>query len=339
MLAARKAKRNKRFRPNVARFNANLEKNLIELREELVSGVYMPGLYRERMIFVPKERKISAAPYRDRVAHHALINVIEPIWERSFIYDSYACRKGKGTHAALTRIEPWLMDCRYVLKCDIMKYFPCIDHEILKSLMRRKIKCGKTLELMDRIIDHSNLQDEVYELFPGDDLFSTFERRKGLPIGNQTSQFFANVYLDLMDHYLKDVLGHRRYARYCDDFLIFGNDKKNLWDARADIARFLESLRLRLHENKSTVMRCDDGVPFLGFCCYPGYRKLDKGNFTRYRRGMFEKIAAMDGDSEAIENLRRSWRSWRGHAMWGKTYGLRNRFAGEIRERLKGRAD
>ncbi len=200
LLAARKAQRGKRRREVTQRFNFHLESNLLRLQRELESGCYQPGPFHTHWIYHPKPRLISAAPYRDRVIHHALMNVLEPILERHFHPHSYACRKGKGTHAAADHLQKMMRHCPYAMVCDIRKFFPSIDHEILKSLFRKRIKDQQLLGLMDQIVDHSNDQEPVYELFPGDDLFTPLERRKGLPIGNLTSQWFANWYLSGLDH-------------------------------------------------------------------------------------------------------------------------------------------
>src|SRR5262249_13122098 len=173
-------------------------------------------------------RLISAAPYRDRVVHPALCNVLEPIFERSFVFDSYACRAGKGTHAAVRRCQEYARRFRYVLKGDIRKYFPSIDHQILKERIARKIKDRDVHWLVDLLIGASNAQEPSAAWFPADDLLTPLERRGALPIGNQTSQFFANAYLDPLDHYLKDRLGVGGYVRYCDDFLVFSDDKGEL---------------------------------------------------------------------------------------------------------------
>ncbi len=191
LLASRKAQLGKRSQQNVGRFNFFLEQNLVQLQKELQEKTYQPGSYQTFTIFEPKKRMISAAPYRDRVVHHALCNVIEPLIEPSFIFDSYANRKGKGTHKALDRYKAFARKNRYVLKCDIKDYFPSIDHELLKTLLRKKIGCKNTLWLIEQIIDNSNPQKEVHQIFPSDDLFTQIERRKGLPIGNLTSQFFC----------------------------------------------------------------------------------------------------------------------------------------------------
>jgi retron-type reverse transcriptase len=217
LLAARKAQRGKRFRGNILTFNHQLEGELIQLQQELEQKTYHPGAYRTFRIFEPKIRLISAAPYRDRVIHHALCNVIVPIFERGFIPDSYANRQGFGTHRGVRRFTDYGRTCNYVLQCDIKKYFASIDREILKTLLRRKIKCADTLWLLDTIIDASNPQEAVYDYFPGDDLFTPLQRARGLPLGNLTSQFFANVYLNWFDHYVQKELRIGKYLRYVVD--------------------------------------------------------------------------------------------------------------------------
>ena len=194
--AARQAQQGKRFRRTVLAFNHHLEDELHQIQDELVQKTYCPGEYRAFRIFDPKPRLISAAPYRDRVVHHALCNVIVPLLDRTFISDTYANREGYGTHRALKRFTHFDRSSQYVLLCDIRKYFPSIDHQILKTILRRKIRCPDTLWLIDTIIDGSNEQDPAIEYFPEDDLLTPLERRKGLPIGNLTSQFFANLYLN-----------------------------------------------------------------------------------------------------------------------------------------------
>jgi RNA-directed DNA polymerase len=188
--AARRASLGKRKRPDVAAFLMNVESELVSLRRELESGEYRTGPYREFLVHEAKPRLISAAPFRDRVVHHALTQVLEPIFERRFSKDSYACRVGMGTHKALDRAKWAAARFPYVLKCDVRKYFASIDHQILKLLLEKVVKCRPT----------------AIHYFPGDDLFSPFERRHGLPLGNQTSQFLANVYLNPLDQYVNRAL-------------------------------------------------------------------------------------------------------------------------------------
>ncbi len=197
--AARRAALGKRNRPDVAGFLLEQETELVRLRQHLERGEYRPGPYRQFLVREPKPRVISAAPFRDRVVHHALTQILEPVFERRFSKDSFACRKGFGTHRALERAKEAAARFPYVLKCDVQKYFASIDHEILKELLARVVKCGRTLSLASVIIDGANPQEEAVHYFAGDDLFTPYERRRGLPLGNQTSQFFANVYLNPLD--------------------------------------------------------------------------------------------------------------------------------------------
>jgi retron-type reverse transcriptase len=321
--AADTARKGKRFRPAVAAFHFDQERALWRLREELIAKTYRPGAYRSFFIHEPKKRQISAAPYRDRVVHHALTGVLEPIFERSFIGDSYACRKGKGTHAAVDRCQQFAGRFRYVLKADIQKFFPSMDHDICKELVARKIKDPDVLWLAGQIIDHSNPQEPVMNYFPSDDLFTPCWRRRGIPIGNQTSQFFANVYLDPLDHFVKDQLAIRGYVRYVDDFLVFANDKRQLAVLRGRIADFLVSLRLRLHPAKSVVFPVKHGIRFLGYRVFPSHRLLPKENVRRFRRrarGMQRDYAA--GRVSFAEIYQRLM-SWVGHARQANTYRLR----------------
>jgi RNA-directed DNA polymerase len=183
----------------VADFGLDLERQLIALQSELENGEYRPGAYRLFTIYDRKPRVIAAAPFRDRVVHHAVMNLIEPPLDRTFISDSYACRHGKGVHAAVDRYQDWAQSYTYVLKMDVRQYFPSIDHEILKGKLQRRIKDRRVLDLLDRIIDGSPNGHAELCYFAGDDLFTPLERRAGIPIGNLTSQFFANLYLDDVD--------------------------------------------------------------------------------------------------------------------------------------------
>ena len=206
LAAAMTAARGKRSRPDVARFLMNLEPELIRLARELDTATYHPGAYRTFEIRDPKPRQISAAPFRDRVVHHAFTRVVEPIFEASFSPDSYACRRGLGTHRAIHGAQHAAKRFKYALKCDIQKYFVSIDHPILVDFLEKRVDCPRTLDLARLIISSSNEQEPRYCYFPGDTLFTPHERRRGLPLGNQTSQFFANVYLDPLDHFVRTEL-------------------------------------------------------------------------------------------------------------------------------------
>ena len=323
LFAARKAQKGKRFQENVLRFNYDLEAELFDIQDELMEKTYQPGEYKTFEIYEPKKRMISAAPYRDRVAHNALCNVIEPIFEKSFIYDSYANRKEKGTHKALDRFVKYFRSSQYVLKCDIVKYFPSIDHEILKNLLRRKIKCKDTLWLINLIIDNSNPQIPANEYFEGDDLFTPFERKKGLPIGNLTSQFFANVYLNQLDHFIKDKLGIKKYVRYVDDFAVFSDDKLFLKELRQKIELELEKYRLRIHPVKSQITHVTYGENFLGFRIFPNKIRVKSDNLRRARRRMKDLQDDYKNGLKGMDEIGQSIQSWVSHLNYGDTYRLR----------------
>jgi len=207
--AALRAVVGKRRKPGAAAFMARLEREVLALERGLIDRSYRPGRYTRFEVHDPKHRMVSAAPFRDRVVHHALYAVVAPIFERGFTHDTYANREGKGTHAAIARYERFRDRFAHVLRCDIFRYFPAIDHTVLKTDLRRRIACESTLWVLDAIVDVSNKQEPVERYYPGDDLLTPLSRRCGLPIGNLTSQFFANVFLDPLDHFCAEVLGAR----------------------------------------------------------------------------------------------------------------------------------
>jgi len=307
----------------VACFLLNLEGELVRLREELASGQYQPGAYRTFVVREPKPRIISAAPFRDRVVHHCLTRVLEPIFERRFAHQSFACRKGKGTHRALAVAAEGCRRHPYVLKCDVRKYFASIDHAILKEGLARVVKCPRTLALAARIINGSNAQEEANAYFPGDDLFTPSRRRRGLPLGNQTSQFFANVYLNRVDQFVLRELRPGLYARYVDDFLLFGNEKRALAEMRARLENFLCAQRLRLHPGKSRVYRTRDGVTFLGWRVFPDRVRLVRSNVVRWRRRMRAMRAACADGKISLPEVSQRVQAWVAHAEHGHTRSLR----------------
>ncbi len=327
--AARKAQRGKRYRLGVARFHFNLEPELWALHEALAQHTYRPGPYRSFTIYEPKQRLISAAPYRDRVVHHALCNILEPIFERVFIPDSYACRRGKGTHPAVRRCQQLARRHRYVLKADVCKFFPSLDHALLKGALARKIRDPDVLWLVGLLIDHSNEQELVQDWFPGDDLFGPCERRRGLPIGNQTSQFFANVYLDPLDHFVRERLRLGSYVRYVDDLVVFADDKQHLAVVREEVGRFLARLRLRLHPHKSVIFPTRQGIRFLGYRVYRSHLGLVPDNVWRFRRRLRYLQRQYARSRISLADARRQIVSWIGHARQADTYGLRRRLFAE----------
>ena len=322
--AALRAAKAKRAKPGVAAFLANLEREVLRLERELRGGSYLPGRYTKIEIFDPKHRIVSAAPFRDRVVHHAFCAVCEPIFERGFVYDSYANRLGKGTHRAIARYEKFRGRFRYVLRCDIFRYFHAIDHEILKRDLRRQLACERTLELADRIIDGSNPQEPVYALFPGDDLLTPLERRRGLPIGNLTSQFFSNLYLNGMDHFCKEVLRANGYLRYVDDFVLFHDDRERLEEWQQRLATYLEGRRLRLHPRKTFIRPTSEPAQFLGFVLQPGgRRRLPEDNVRRFRNRLRGLRDRWRHGTVAEDEVRQRVQSWIAHAEHADTWRLR----------------
>ena len=328
--AARRAQRGKRFREDVLAFNYNVEANLHRIQAELASGRYRPGPYRSFLIYEPKRRYISAAPYLDRIVHHALCNVIEPIFDKAFVDSCYANRTGKGTHKALDHFVVAARRYRYCLRADIEKYFPSIDHELLKARIRRKIKCRETLRLIDAILDHSNLQEPVGLYFPGDTLLTPCERRHGLPIGNLTSQLYANVFLSGLDHEMAGIYGGRRYLRYVDDIALFSHDREELMDARVRMEALLCKLRLKLHPIKTQIVETRVGVNFLGFRVLPDRIRLRQENLRRARRRMRSLAREYAMGKRSWLDVRASLESWNAHAAYGDTWRLREKVFGAL---------
>ncbi|UKO99516.1 RNA-directed DNA polymerase [Nostoc sp. UHCC 0870] len=323
--AARQAQKGKRYRENILNFNYNLEAELIKIQTDLKSKSYRPGRYKTFEIKEPKPRLISAAPYRDRIVHHALCNVIVPIFEPTFIHDTYANRIGFGTHRALNCFIKFARSSNYTLQCDIQKYFPSIDHTILKSLLRRKIKCPDTLWLIDTIIDGSNQQEPIIHYFPNDDLLTPLERRRGLPIGNLTSQFFANVYLNGLDHFVKQQLKASKYLRYVDDFALFSDDYEFLQTARYAIEEYLIHLRLKIHPIKSQLFATKEGATFLGFRVLPNSIRVRTENLRRARRRLREMQIDYAKGKIDDEKVSASLQSWYAHLDQGNTWTLRQK--------------
>lgn len=321
--ALRRAASGKRNKPGVAAFLARQEKLLIHLRDQLQSGAWRGGGYTVIEVRDPKPRRISAAPFADRVVHHALCSVIAPIFERGFIDDSYANRTGYGQHRAVARYEHYRDRYRFVLRCDIYRYFPAIDHEILKRDYRRRIACSRTLDLLDTIVDGSNPQEPVDVLFPGDDLLTAAERKRGLPLGNLTSQLFGNIYLDGFDHYVKEVL-RAPYLRYVDDFALFANDRATLERWQEKISGYLAGRRLLLHPRKTFIAETAEPAQFLGYVLHRGgMRTLPPENVNRFC-GRLQSLRALWRNGEQNETvIRQRIQSWIAHAEHADTRRLR----------------
>jgi RNA-directed DNA polymerase len=332
LTAFHRAAQGKRSQPAVAAFEFRLEENLLSLQQELRAEIYQPGRYASFYIHEPKKRLISAAPFRDRVVHHALVRVIEPLFERQFVFDSYANRAGKGTHRALDRCTHYLRRFRYVLPMDVRQFFPSIDHAVLLGILCQTLADIKTLNLCQKIIASGEgvLKDE-YEMafFAGDDLLAAI-RPRGLPIGNLTSQFWANVYLNGLDHLIKRVLKCRGYVRYVDDLLLFSDSKAELHIWNNEVSQYLARLRLTLHENMAQPRPCACGVPFLGFQVFPDHRRLKRPKLL-YARRRFKTLAAQ-ARSGAVGRVHfnASLQGWINHVRYADTWGLRKSLLNEL---------
>ncbi len=257
------------------------------------------------------------------------MNVLEPILDRRFHPDSYACRKGKGTHAAADRLQRLMRRRPFALACDVRKFFPSIDHLLLKETFRRLLKDRRLLDLMDRIVDGSNEQEEVRDWFPGDDLWAPGERRRGLPIGNLTSQWFANWFLDDLDHLVTSRLGIGGFVRYCDDFVLLDRDQGRLREVGERAAALLASKRLRLHEGRRAVVPVRAGLTFVGYRIRATHRLLPKDNVRRFRRrARWMRRAYAEGRIGWGEIAPRLV-SWVGHARQADSVRLLERRAEE----------
>lgn len=273
--------RGKSRKPEVMEFSRNIEDNLFRLYYNLKEEKYQHGAYKSFFVFDPKKRHIHKAPVVDRVLHHAIVRVIEPIFDPRFVFDSYSCRVGKGVHIALERLHKfgWRLSRNntktvWALKCDVKNFFGSVDHEILKKLLARQVYDERALKLLAIVIDS----------------FSTAPS-KGLPLGNLTSQLFANIYLNDLDQFVKMTLRAKYYIRYCDDFIILDNNKEVLINYITKIDEFLRSdLKLEFHPRKVSVGKFHQGIDFLGFICYPHFQILRTKTKQRMLRKLEERF-------------------------------------------------
>lgn len=290
-----------------------------------MAKTYSPGAYVHFYIHEPKRRKISAAPFRDRVVHHALCNIIEPLFEVRFHPDSYANRVGRGTHRAVDRLQQFARRYRYVLRCDIVKHFPSLDHGILRRELARVIRDGDTMWLADRILESGvGVLSDEYQMvyFPGDDLFAA-SRPRGLPIGNLTSQFWANVYLNPLDWFVNRELGCSAYLRYVDDFALFSDSKRELWAWKQAIIGRLASLRLTLHEDSAQVFPVACGIPWLGFIVYPHHRRVKARNVVKFSRRLRDRWTDYNAGRITFAEFDATVQGWINHVRYADTWGLR----------------
>ena len=324
LLAYQRAATGKRGRSAAAAFEFRLEQNLLALQAQLAAKTYRPGGYTSFYIHEPKRRLISAAPFRDRVVHHALCNLVEPRFERGFVANSFANRVGKGTHRALDCCQRLARRHAYVLQCDVEQFFPAIDHAILRRSLARKIEDVDVLWLIDQILASGNgVLSEAYAMrhFPGDSLFDA-DRPRGLPIGNLTSQLWANCYMNALDQFVTRRLGCGAFARYVDDFLLFSDDKAQLRRWHAEIVDFLATLRLTLHAG-AHARPVSEGVPFLGFVVFPERRRLKRRKGVHFERALRARLREYARGEGELATVTDSVRGWVNHVGYGNTTGLR----------------
>ncbi|MDO8517948.1 MAG: reverse transcriptase domain-containing protein [bacterium] len=285
--------RGKKKKEDIQEFQARLMHNILELHRDLANKTYTHGSYQHFKISDPKPRDIHKAGVRDRLVHHALYRILYPFFDRTFIPDSYSCRIGKGTHKAMNRFRTFARreshnhtkTC-WVLKCDIKKFFASIDHGILLKILEARIADADILWLLREVI--SSFSSKIIEATP-----------LGLPLGNLTSQLFANVYLNELDQFVKHKLRAEYYIRYADDFVILSRDRKWLEDMLPRISDFLQNeLRLTLHPNKVSIETVASGVDFLGWVHFPNHRVLR----TTTKKRMFKRTYGLEEQHAVVQS-------------------------------------
>lgn len=290
MAAYLAASRNKHGTRACFEFERRLGSRLEELYCELQAGSYRPRPYYSFMVYEPKARVIHAPAFRDLVVQHAIYRIVGPIFERGFIAQSFACRAGYGTHKAADYAQAALWACpreSYTLKLDVRKFFQRINRAILRGLVERKLKDARLVDLMMAFADHGE---------PG-----------GIPIGNLLSQLYALIYLNSVDHFIKRVLKVRRYARYVDDFVLFGLTRAAALDFKARIIAFLARLKLEL--SKWTLARVTRGVNFVGYRTWAGCRFIRRHSLYKFRHaarlGRLDSVVSILGHARRTHSLRR----------------------------------
>ncbi|MFH1290186.1 MAG: reverse transcriptase domain-containing protein [Nanoarchaeota archaeon] len=323
-LAWRKARKGKTKKQYVIEFEKHIEKNLLELHYELKNKTYFPKQLKTFVLRDPKTRVISKSDFRDRIVHHALINVIGPKFEKSFFYDSCANQTGKGTFFTLKRFDKFQRKVTksysqhsFCLKADIKHYFREVDTGILLLMIKRKIVGEDVIELIKKIL--SNIAASG-----GGELGYT---QKGMPLGNLTSQFFANVYLSELDYFVKHILKAKYYIRYVDDFVILHKSRKQLETWTNQIEEFLaDKLKIQLHPQKSRISSISRGIDFVGFRNFYHHKLLRKRNIM----GMKQKINLFEKGCIKFQSLAESYQGWQAYARWADTYKIR----GRIKQRI-----
>ena len=317
LLAYRKARKHKTLKLYIIEFEKDLRKNILLLQWELLTFTYAPKPLETFIIRDPKTRKISKSDFRDRIIHHAVCNIIEPIFEKTFIYDSYANRIGKGTLNAIIRFDEFKRivsknntKTAYVLKADIRKYFDNVDHETLIKILERKIKDKNIISLIRIILCNHK----------------TNEEGKGMPLGNLTSQFFANIYLNELDQYIKHELKLKYYIRYVDDFVIIDNNEETLETYKILINQFLnKNLSLELHPEKTKIISIKKGIGLLGIRIFPHHTLLLRRNIRKFRNHLSDNIMKYKMNKLIYDKVYDCIEGWVAYSKTADSYNLRNK--------------
>lgn len=301
--AYHRAKRGKTAKSAVKRFDRNPEGRLAKIQQSLVDHTFRTAEYYTKWVHEPKARLIYVLPFApDRIVQHALMNVIEPIWDKLLISDSYACRVGKGIHAGSRRCMEFVRRYKYCLKCDISKFYPSVHHDTMFEIIQRKIKCPETLRLLKEII---------YSI-PGG---------RNVPIGNYTSQWFGNLYLNELDQYLKHEWHIKPYIRYCDDFVSFSDDKRFLNEVASAITEFVAT-KLKMSLSKCDLFPVNQGVDFLGYRHFPNYILLRKSTSKRVKKRLALLPSLLAKGRISLDSYRSSIASTNGWLKWANSHHL-----------------
>lgn len=319
--AFKKARKGRRYKKVVLNFSFILEKNLNYIYYILKNQKYIHGRYSEFLIKDSKKRIIESVPFLDRVIHHALCNIIENIFDKGFINDSYACRKNKGSHKAIKQLKKWLKSIKdknhfnnysniFYLKCDVSKYFNSVDHTILKKNINIKLKDKNTLRLTNLIIDSYHK-----------------DTNKGIPIGNLTSQLFANIYLNELDRFVKHTIHCKYYVRYMDDFVLLNTNKQELWDWYKLIKEFtFDQLKLEVKDKKTVLSSCDKGISYLGYIVFPNKILLRSSTIKRFYKKLKKSIIKVKNLKTKRIIINKKFQNWYSYYHFANYYIFFKRF-------------
>lgn len=305
-LAYRKARKGKGWQDTVKNFECNLDENIESIQKSLINKTYSTSSYTQKTIYEPKQRIIYKLPFNpDRIIQHAVMNIVEPIWDDLMIHDSYSCRAGKGIHAASKRTSEFIRKINpgYCLKMDIRKFYPSIDHETMLDIVKQKIKCQDTIDLFE---------DVIYSMPDG----------KNIPIGNYTSQWLGNLYMNEVDMFVKHNLHFKHYIRYCDDFIFLHKDKTYLHEIKNTVTDFI-NISLDMSLSKDDIFPISHGIDFLGYRHFPNYILVRKSTAKRVKKRLQHLPMRLSNEEITKDQYRSTIASTLGWLQWADSYNLR----------------